>query len=51
MSIGTFRCDMVAMCKAVDVLHMSLSTTLDLSYCHTTTTILRSMVVVHRDHR
>ena len=38
MSIGAFCCDREAMCKAVDVVHGSLITTLDLSYGHVLTT-------------
>ena len=48
MSKGTFRCDTETMCKAVNVMHTSLITTLDLSYGHAVTTILHSVAAVHR---
>ena len=51
ISIGTFRCDREAMCKAVDVVHRSLITAIDQSYGHAVTTILHNVVAVHRGHR
>ena len=39
------------MCKAMNVMHMSLITTLHLSHGHVVTTILHSVVAVDRGHR
>ena len=47
MSIGAFRCDRETVCKAMNVMHMSLITTLHLSHGHVVTTILHSVAAVH----